>query len=390
MKRRALLSRRLRSPSVAAIPTCKKAILCVDDEPDVLLGLQRSLGKTYEVITATGVPSALQLLAKPNDIRVVITDLQMAHGGGIELLGKLRESNPHLVRMLLTGVSDLETAVKAVNDGQVFRFLTKPCPPPRLLLAVKAGMRQFDLEQAERILMQQTLYQSVELLVEVLSLTCPEAFGRAVSLRAAVRELGQHVKLHNLWQIEIAALLSQLGSIEVDPALLTRAAVGAPLTEQEATQMKKLPQLSQQILQRIPRLEPIHAILRHQNRGMGKNVPVGAKVLCLLTDYDTLTRTGHLSSRDALSVLSKRAHRYELTLIEGLMRAHEVRATDPELREILVKDLTGGMLLERDLLTQDGRLLIARGHHVTDALIARLKRNGSNTVTEPLLVRVAS
>lgn len=390
MKRRALLSRRLRGQPVPAATGSKNTVLCVDDDPEVLLGLQRSLEKKYEVVTATDGPSALQLLAVSNNVQVVLTDLQMPHGGGIELLCKLRECHPHLVRMLLTGVSDLEAAVNAVNDGQVFRFLTKPCPPPRLLSAVKAGMRQFDLEQTERTLMQQTLYQSVELLVDVLSLACPEAFGRAVSLRAAVRELSQHVPLPNLWQIEIAALLSQLGSIEVDPDLLTRAAVGAPLTDQEATQMKNLPHLSQQILERIPRLEAIRGILRHQSVGTGKNIPVGAKVLCLLTDYDALTRTKHLSSRDALSVLSQREHKYELTLLKGLMRAHKVRATDPGLREILLKDLTGGMLLERDLLSQDGRLLVARGHLVTDALIARLRRNGSSTIAEPLLVRVAS
>lgn len=389
MKVKPALAKRLRSQFTASGPThLRKRVLCVDDEPEILLGLQRSLGTEYEVLTAKGLQPALHLLDKATDIQVVVSDLQMPHGSGVELLCKLRKLHPHLIRMLLTGVSDLQTAIDAVNDGQVFRFLTKPCSPPRLLTAVKAAMRQYELEQAERILMQQTLYQSIELLVDVLALACPEAFGRAVSLRAAVRELGRHVELPDLWRIEIAALLSQLGSVEVDPDLLTRAAVGAPLTEQEASQMQGLPQLSEQILLRIPRLEAIHTILRHQDRGTGNSVPLGAKVLCLLTDYDTLIRTQHLSSRDALSILSKRNQHYEVALLEGLKRAHEVRSTDPGLREVLVNRLQVGMVLEQDLLTRDGRLLVARGHKVTDVLIARLRRHGTSSVVEPVLVRV--
>jgi len=90
--------------------------------------------------------------------------------------------------MMLTGNSDSKTAMDAVNDGRVFRFLTKPCPPPTLAPSLEAGLEQYRLLRAERELLENTLGGAVKVLTEILSLTDPATFDRSQKLKEYVRD----------------------------------------------------------------------------------------------------------------------------------------------------------------------------------------------------------
>src|SRR5262245_17980905 len=107
----------------------KPRILCVDDEPNVLEGLALHLRRKYEMSTAANGPDALALLEREGPPEVIISDMRMPGMDGATFLSKARQLYPDTVRMLLTGQSDMASAIKAVNDGQIFRFLTKPCGP---------------------------------------------------------------------------------------------------------------------------------------------------------------------------------------------------------------------------------------------------------------------
>src|SRR5690349_20120797 len=157
----------------------KPALLCVDDEPLVLEGLTLHLRRAFTVTTATSGAAGLEILKDKGPFAVVMSDMRMPGMNGAEFLSKVREQWPDTVRVLLTGQSDLQSAVAAVNDGQIFRFLTKPCPPELLLGALGAASRQHDLLIGERVLLEQTLHGSIKMLTDVLSLANPVAFGRA-------------------------------------------------------------------------------------------------------------------------------------------------------------------------------------------------------------------
>jgi diguanylate cyclase len=116
-------------------------ILCVDDEAEVLKGLALHLGRRYELLTSTDGPAALDLLRRHQDVAVIMADMRMPGMNGAEFLAESRKVAPDAQRILLTGETDLSSAIAAVNEGQICRFLTKPCPPPVLLDAIAAAVR---------------------------------------------------------------------------------------------------------------------------------------------------------------------------------------------------------------------------------------------------------
>lgn len=362
-------------------------VLCVDDDRRVREGLELTLGRRYDVTLTESGAEALARLQADAPYQVIVSDLQMPNMSGVELLSTVRREHPDLVRLLLTGVSDLEAAVQAVNDGQLFRFLTKPCPPEQLLAAVAAAARQHQLEESERVLLEVTLRRSIEVLVEVLALTHPQAFGRAMRLRSGVRELSKQLEIPKLWQVEIAALLSQLGSVELDPDVLRKADEGAPLTDVERRELKRLPQLSDHVLGSIPRLEGAREILAQQGSSRWHRAPIGARVLRVLSDFDELESEG-LSPDEALGILRQRSPAYDPEVVCALERTRAAGRGDGVL-EVALDGLESGMVLERDVRRPDGGLLIARGHRITGTLLARLQRMEGKALSRTFLVRAA-
>jgi EAL domain-containing protein (putative c-di-GMP-specific phosphodiesterase class I)/CheY-like chemotaxis protein len=120
---------------VAARPV----VLCVDDEPRVLDALRAVLAGKYSVIAAVGAEAALQMLHAHPEVAVILSDMRMPGIDGVEFLERCCTLAPDAQRIMLTGQADLSTAMSAVNRGQVFRFLTKPCAPPQLLESVAAA-----------------------------------------------------------------------------------------------------------------------------------------------------------------------------------------------------------------------------------------------------------
>ncbi len=207
-------------------------ILLVDDEPAILDGLRRQLRGRYAIETATGPTAGFSAMAAQS-FAVVVSDLRMPGMDGVQFLAQVRERAPHAVRIMLTGQADVEAAVQAVNRGNLFRFLTKPCPPDDLIAALDAGLAQHRLLIAERELLEKTLAGSVKVLTEILAMTSPRAFGRAQRLRHVARRLAEAVGHPAPWQVELAAMLAQLGAVTLPQDLLDRADAGTELRDDE-------------------------------------------------------------------------------------------------------------------------------------------------------------
>lgn len=120
----------------------REHVLCVDDEPQVLKGLALHLGRHHHVITATSGAEALGILERDPSIAVVISDMRMPGMNGAAFLAQARRVSPRASRILLTGETDLTSAIAAVNEGQIQCFLTKPCTPVKLHEAVEAAIRR--------------------------------------------------------------------------------------------------------------------------------------------------------------------------------------------------------------------------------------------------------
>src|SRR5262249_13758148 len=128
---------------------------------------------------------------------------------------------------------DQQTAVLALNKGEIFKFLNKPCDTDSLRNALNQGIRQHQLVIAERELLEQTLHGSIKALGELLSIVKPEAFGRTDRIRRKARELAALIPGVKTWELDTAALLSQLGCIRLSAELLEKVAHGKALNSAE-------------------------------------------------------------------------------------------------------------------------------------------------------------
>jgi len=139
--------------------TSQPRVLCVDDEPNVLAALQRTLRRSCSVTTVVGAAAAIEAIQSQPAFCVVISDLRMPGMDGIEFLRWVSENCPDTAGVLLTGDADLSAAIAAVNSGFVFRFLTKPCPPQRLMEAITEASSNCEARRAQRLLLSQAVDQ---------------------------------------------------------------------------------------------------------------------------------------------------------------------------------------------------------------------------------------
>ncbi len=126
----------------------------MDDEASVLEALQRQLRELYELTVTTDPKEAMKMVVTRGPYDVVVSDLRMPGMDGVALLFSIRTLSPNTVRVLLTGHADVEAAVAAVNEGNIFRFLTKPCPTKALIRALEASVEQCRLQTAQRSLLE--------------------------------------------------------------------------------------------------------------------------------------------------------------------------------------------------------------------------------------------
>jgi len=138
-------------------------ILVVDDEPHVTEALKRMLHREpYEVLTANYANEALQVLAQ-QPVDVVISDEKMPGIQGVEFLSLVYQHFPDTIRIMLTGHANLDTAVRAINEGQIYRFLMKPCNEKEIRLSIRQAIQQKELAEKSRQLLQKVKEQDIVL-----------------------------------------------------------------------------------------------------------------------------------------------------------------------------------------------------------------------------------
>jgi len=371
-------------------------ILCVDDEPNVLEGLKLSLRRRGEILTAPSGVAALELLRQPgfSPPAVIISDMRMPQMDGAAFLSQAGALFPDAVRVLLTGQTDLEAAIAAVNEGHIFRFLTKPCPQPVLLAAIDAAVTQHELLTSERVLLTQTLHGSIKALTDVLSLTSPLLFGRATRMKELVGGLAQQCGMAERWQVEVAAMLSQLGAVALPAEVAEKHYYGQPLTPDEASMVARVPAQTEQLIGQIPRLEVVRGMLKHCAKPYRPDpaekgqelIQQGGQLLRVALDFDLL-QAGGSSADAAIAVMRGRSGRYDPAALSALAKIRG-GGDKRDVREVTLRGLRAGMILLDDLKLATGAMLVARGFVVSETFIARCANFRPGVIKEPLRVVV--
>jgi response regulator RpfG family c-di-GMP phosphodiesterase len=367
-------------------------VLCVDDEPRVLEGVGLHLRKDYDVHVAHSGDEALRKLRELKKVSVLVSDMRMPGMDGATLLAQAMALYPDTTRILLTGETGRDAAIAAVNRGHIFQFLTKPCPPDQLRNAVEAGVIQNRLMNAEREILQETVLGCIKALIDVLALTSPVAFGRANRVKRLAMEFSAAEGAPEYWQLEAAAMLSQIGYLSLPTELIEKVYYGETLSPDEKTIVGGVPRVAIRLLDHIPRLEPVLQILTAldyddeplQRLGEG-TIGLATRTLGMVLEYDSLVAQGNTPAV-AAQTLRRRAGRYGAELIERFARHVGAGTSERAARELPLRAVRPGMTIMQDVRTHMGTLLVPRGFDVTASFIERIQNYGPELLSEKIKV----
>jgi response regulator RpfG family c-di-GMP phosphodiesterase len=375
-------------------------ILFVDDEPAFLTSYQLMLPQDLRLLnpgldtdststapklldfhTAVGGAAGLAAIQNRGPYSLIISDMRMPGMNGLEFLTRVQQAAPETVRMLLTGYSDIEVLMNAVNRGQVFQYLAKPCEQQTLAQAVIIGLSQYRLIRAEKELLEKTLTGAIEVLADVLSAVSPEAFARSNRIAKYVKHLTAKLQLHQAWCYQAAAMLSQLGCITLNPELLQAAYLGTRLSPEDRALYEAHAAVAQALLANVQRLEPVAWMVGQQFGAASQKPPqtphlseedlwLGVKLLRVASSFESLRMSG-FSVEEAILRLRHRAE-FGPELLDVLA---EVQEDDSrmELRRVAIAKIKVGAILQQNVRNRGGVLIVAKGQEVTPPVLLRLQ-----------------
>ena len=415
-------------------PVATASILLVDDEENILSSLRRVLrSEPYRVQIASGGEQALQML-REQPVDLVISDARMPGMDGATLLAEVQKHWPETMRILLTGYADINTTIRAINQGQIYRYISKPWEDEELRLSVRQALA-FQRVERERIRLEaltreqnqrlqelnETLEQRVkartaelEQTADMLDLayeelkrsyvTATEVFSSLVNQRIprdkqtntqVIALVRAYAEQHGLdmgpsRDLCMAAALYNIGKLTWDDQLLNRAS--DLLYKQERERYRQYPGQGENLLMALEPLQDAARLIRHHqerwdgsgfpDRLKGEAIPFGARLLKLAVDFIELQRGIVLERRlnrdEALLLINKYSGRlYDPQLCERFIAlctelAPDLTLADPSILALDTRRLEPGMVLARNLNANNGMLLLNEGKVLSRPLIDKL------------------
>ncbi len=379
-------------------------ILLVDDDPNVLAAMQRNLRRKYALDVATGGNEAMEILKTRGPYAVIVADMSMPVMNGVELLEAVRQAWPDTVRIMLTGNSDQQTAAEAVNRGQILRFLTKPCAPEFMAGALDTALKHHELVTTEKALLNQTLKGSLQVLTDILATFDMAVFGQAQSRRRLARALAVALGSASTWEIEIAALLAEIGIVTLPTSVRDKMRTQHALQPNERLLVERIPEFSSRLLAAIPRLEGVSQAVLYQNKnydGSGfpvdnisrEEIPSAARVLRVVNEIVRMHGKG-LSLADISAALGAGPERYDPAVVRAVPQCGHVlqasqKSSSNTLRGLQLAELVPGQVLLSDVTTLDGTVVLCVGTTLNATQIQRLRNFASlKPVVEPIPVEI--
>jgi response regulator RpfG family c-di-GMP phosphodiesterase len=363
-------------------------VLLVDDEPNILTAFKRQLRRDFEIETAGSGDTALEKLEEDETFAVVVSDMRMPEMDGAQLLLKVSKRYPLITRIMLTGNNDHETAVRAVNEGRIFRFLNKPISSESLAQAIHDGLEYHRIKEAEHELLHETLAGSIKVLTNILSLVDPQAFGKCTKVRDIANEFAEMLELEDSWELDLAATFSSVGKVVLPRELILKLEYGEQLTPKEEAMLHNIPKTSSELISHLPRLRGAAEIIRYSRKnfdGKGfpeddvkeEKIPLGSRVLRIAADFHTL-RTKGISEEKAFSQLRAIRGRHDPQLLERIHKAFKIKQgvreeSEVQIHEITPGQLCAGQILQEDVHTADGVLLVTQGTRLSSTHVSRIQ-----------------
>ncbi|MBB3243183.1 response regulator RpfG family c-di-GMP phosphodiesterase [Pseudomonas sp. Tn43] len=414
--------------------TDKPRLLLVDDEESILNSLRRLLrGQPYEVLLATSGAQALEIMAQ-QPVDLVMSDARMPNMDGATLLAHIHQRYPDTIRIMLTGYADPSAIIKAINEGQIHRYISKPWHDEEMLLTLRQSLA-YQYSERERLrLVQQTwdqneklkrlnttlekhvaartaeLQQTADMLdlayeelkrsyvtgTEVFSLLANLRLPPAKQTNRQIIELVRvYCKLHGLDEgtrrdLTMAAALYNIGKLSWTDSMMSTPS--DLLHHNDRERYRGYPKQSESLLMTLdPMKDAARLILHHQERWdgsgfpdrlKGEAIPFGSRLLKLAVDFIELQRglilERQMNSDEALVYIRQYAGRlYDPELVEDFIQVcatylSDVTLADPTVKVLTTRDLAAGMILARNLNADNGMLLLNAGKVLNGPLVEKL------------------
>ncbi len=419
------------STTLEPAPDMKPTLLFIDDDANILAALKRlfkPLG--YNILATKSSTEAFALLEKGN-IDLVICDMRMPQMNGAEMLEQIRIKWPDVVRILLTGYSDIDSTIAAINRGEIYRYISKPWDDNDMMLTVRDALerkrllaekqrldtlthRQFNELKTLNSTLEDKVRQRTEELRDALEFvahaheqlkkdyfTTIQVFANLMELRKGAmaghsRRVAQlccdiarrmNFPETDIPSLEVAGLLHNIGKIGLPDRLLDR-----PFTElsiEERAKFDKHPLRAAAILMALTPLSDAAQLIRHHREHYNENssglgasaIPLGARILLVASDYESLQEglfeSDHLGPGEALDMIIKgRGTRYDPAVVDVLRElvAHEgPHAHIGAEFQLTSSQLREGMLLTRDIETSNGMLLLLKDSTLSAEYIRKIQ-----------------
>lgn len=373
-------------------------VMFVDDDVALLKSLERNLCFDYNLCIAESGPRALELMAKQEPFSVIITDMRMPVMDGMHFIEEARKASPETIYIMLTGNQDVDTAIKAVNHGHVFRFLTKPCETEDIKTAINAALRQYELVHAEKELLQKTFVGAVNMMTDVVETLHPDTLQQSQRVDSIMRHCEETLAFNGGWEFRLAARLSLVGQALLPCDEQLKLQQLTPTDPESQQLLEKVAATSARLIARIPRLERVSQILLKQAVADGSaflrpceggDADLGASLLRVAVHWSSMINNG-LIPEDAVQELKQVIPHLPQQLEVALLQL-DTPDTDYQPVEVSLPVLVEGMVLYDNVLSEDGALLLRSGRRLTVPIIEKLKLHcQSATKLRPIIVVRAS
>lgn len=402
------------------------SILCVDDESQILKSLKRVFRRAgHDTVIFTSAAEALEYLQE-NTVDLIISDMRMPEMDGHQFLSEAASRWPDTVRMLLTGYSDLDSMVGAINNGHIYRYISKPWDETDLLMSIQRALETKQLQDEHDRLNNltdqqnkqlQALNSSLEEKVAVRTAALKEAndslhnayadavavFARMIGMRegesAAHGEriaetavlIAAYMGLDEQQQQDIryAALLHDIGKLSLSDTILQTPHYA--MTDEQRVEFQQHAVNGQAVLISLGPLENAASIIRSHHEQVdgsgypdglkGEEIPLGARILSVVNEYDDLL-SGALhgrrkDARAAIQYLEAGAGKsYDRKVVQAFLAIHSNLSQNQSIRKELllsIDDIKPGMVLAQDIYLRENVLMLRSGQVLTESFIRKFR-----------------
>lgn len=326
-------------------------ILVVDDEVPNLRLLRRVLSPDHDILEATGGEEAVAILQKES-ISLIITDQRMPAMTGVQLLEESLKIRPDAIKILLTGYTDVQALIDAINAGHVYKYIPKPWDADELKLTVKRALEAFELKESNDKLvvelsgalseLEMLSVGTIRALADALDAKCDYTAGHSLRVSRIAVLIGRQLGLtdEHLRDLELGGILHDIGKIGVPESILWKP---DKLTDEEKSIMSRHPVKSAEIIGDLKGLKRAREYVKHHHEyydgngypdGLsGETIPIGARIILVSDAYDAMTTDrpyrnaiGHVRAIEELKKLA--GTQFDPSVVNALLALTEDGGTE--------------------------------------------------------------